>query len=216
MPYPIDTLGNDCPQETTKSKWREYTEAVIWAVLVSLFIRTWVVQSFRIPTGSMENTLLVGDCLLANKFIYGVTIPWTSSTFFKIRDPQRGDIVIFKYPLDPSADYIKRIVGIPGDEITIRDKQVYVNGVLSNNPQAWHSDRRILPQEVSVRDNFGPVRVPADAYFMLGDNRDNSSDSRFWGFVQRTDIRGWAFVKYWSWDNDRWLPRLNRIGQRIY
>jgi signal peptidase I len=198
-----------------KSKLREYTEAIIWAIALSFLVRTFVIQSFKIPSGSMENTLLIGDYLLANKFIYGITVPWTSDKLLKIRDPRQGDIVIFKYPLDRTQDYIKRIVGVPGDEIQIRDKQVYVNGIPYRNPHEIHSDSHILPQGQGVRDNFGPVRVPENSYFMMGDNRDNSSDSRFWGYVKSSDIIGEALIKFWSWDKEKWRPRWHRIAKLI-
>jgi signal peptidase I len=203
------------PESKSKSKLREYTEAIIWALALSFLIRTFIVASFEIPSGSMEDTLLIGDYLLANKFIYGITIPWTSYKVLKVRNPHRGDIVIFKYPLDPSQDFIKRVVGVPGDEIQIRDKQVYVNGSMYTNPHEIHSDLHIIPQGQGVRDNFGPVRVPENAYFMMGDNRDNSYDSRFWGYVKDRDIVGEALFKYWSWDKEKWRPRWQRIGRLI-
>ncbi len=198
-----------------KTKLRENTEAVIWAVVLFLVIRTCIVQSFEIPSGSMENTLLVGDYLLANKFIYGITIPWTSYKVLKFRNPHRGDIVIFRYPRDRSQDFIKRVIGVPGDEILIRNKQVYVNGIPYRNPHELHTDPFIIPRGQSVRDNYGPVRVPKDSYFMMGDNRDSSYDSRFWGYVKDSDIVGEALIKYWSWDKDKWRPRWQRIGRLI-
>jgi len=199
----------------TKSTVREYAESIFWAAILFLIIKTCVVQSFKIPTGSMENTLIVGDCLLVNKFIYGIRVPFTTMRLPKLRDPRRGDVVVFKFPLDPSKDYIKRIIGVPGDKVEIRDKQVYLNSILYNNPHEIHKDFQIIPRDVNIRDNFGPVRVPANSYFMMGDNRDNSYDSRFWGFVQNSDIVGLAFIKFWSWDKVKWFPRLSRIGRLI-
>lgn len=198
-----------------KSKIREYAESILWAVVLALVIRTCVVQSFKIPSGSMEDTLLIGDCLLANKFIYGIEVPFTDLRLPGIRDPKRGDVVVFRYPEDRSKDFIKRLIGVPGDDILVRDKRVYVNGILYQNPHEVHKDPRFLPRDVAPRDNFGPVRVPANAYFMMGDNRDNSYDSRFWGFVPKADLVGPAFIKYWSWDQSRWLPRWQRIGKWI-
>jgi signal peptidase I len=199
----------------SKSKLREYSEAIIIAVVSALIIRTCVIQSFKIPSGSMENTLIVGDCLLVNKFIYGIKVPFTDLRLPSLRNPKRGDVVVFRYPLDHAQDYIKRVVGIPGDQIQIRQKQVYVNGIPYHNPHELHTDTQTLPPEISVRDNFGPVQVPANSYFMMGDNRDNSYDSRFWGFVDGGDLVGYAFIKFWSWDKDKLRPRLNRIGKLI-
>jgi signal peptidase I len=163
----------------------------------------------------MTDTLLVGDCLFVNKFIYGIKVPLTHLRLPALRKPQRNDVMVFQFPLDRSQDYIKRVVGVPGDTIEIKDKKVYVNGVLFSNPHAVNKDSKVLPRELSVRDNFGPVKVPVKSYFVMGDNRDNSFDSRFWGFVPDDDIVGLAFMKYWSWDKDKWLPRWQRIGRPI-
>lgn len=199
----------------TKSKWREYAETLIWSLVIFFFVRTCVIQPFRIPSGSMLNTLVIGDCLFVNKFIYGIKVPFTNMRLPHVREPQRGDVVVFRFPLDPSQDYIKRLIGVPGDTIEIRDKKVYVNGMLYQNPHELYTEAKILPRELSVRDNFGPILVPTASYFMLGDNRDNSFDSRFWGFVPDENVIGAAFIKYWSWDSDKLLPRWDRIGRLI-
>ena len=201
--------------DQAKSKFREYVESILWAVLLALIIRTCVVQSFKIPSGSMEDTLVIGDCLLVNKFIYGIKMPFIDLRLPSLRDPERGDVIVFKYPEDRSKDFIKRLVGVPGDEIRIRDKRVYVNGTLYQTPHEMHKDPLILPRELNQRDNSGPFRVPANAYFVMGDNRDNSYDSRFWGFVSNTDIVGRAFIKYWSWDQNNWRVRWQSIGKLI-
>ncbi len=198
-----------------KSRTREFVKSILWAVALALIIRTCIVQSFKIPSGSMEDTLVIGDCLLVNKFIYGIRVPFTGLRLPALRDPQRGDVIVFQYPRDRSKDFIKRLIGVPGDVIQVRDKRVYVNGVLYHNPHEVHKDPQTLPREASVRDNFGPVRVPSNDYFVMGDNRDNSYDSRFWGFVPHADVIGLAFIKYWSWDQSRWLPRWQRIGKPI-
>jgi len=202
-------------KKRAKSKFREYTEAIFWALAIFFFIRTCVIQPFKIPSESMLDTLVIGDCLFVNKFIYGIRVPFTDLRLPPLREPQRGDVVVFRFPLNRSQDFIKRLVGVPGDTIEIRDKKVYVNGTLYYNAHELHKDDRILPRELAVRDNFGPVEVPAGNYFMMGDNRDNSLDSRFWGFVPKKDILGLAFIKYWSWDGDRWRPRWKRIGRLI-
>lgn len=198
-----------------RSKFRENLEAILWSLAIFLIIRTGVIQSCKIPSESMLNTLVIGDCLFVNKFIYGIKIPFTNLRLPEIRDPQRGDVVVFRFPLDRSKEYIKRLVGEPGDIIQIRDKQVYVNGVLYHNSHELFTDNDILPAGLAPRDNFGPVQVPASSYFMMGDNRDNSYDSRFWGFVAKDDMVGLAFIKYWSWDQPNWRPRWQRIGRAI-
>ena len=163
----------------------------------------------------MEDTLLVGDRLLVNKFIYGIRVPFTDLRLPMLRAPKQGDVVVFKYPQDRSKDYIKRVIGVPGDEIQIRNKQVYVNGIAYENLHEVHKDPEILPATSSQRDSFGPVRVPAGSYFVMGDNRDSSYDSRFWGFVSRDKIKGLAFIKYWSWDREKFRPRFGNIGTLI-
>ncbi len=197
------------------SKFQEYARSILLAFALFLIVRICVAQPFEIPSGSMKNTLLVGDYLLVNKFIYGVKIPFTNLRLPEIRPPERGDVVVFKFPLNRSEDYIKRVIGIPGDVISIRDKVVSVNGIPYQNPHAIHTDPYILPRSIGIRDNFGPVRVPPNSYFVMGDNRDNSYDSRYWGFVKADDIVGEAFIKYWSWNQKTWRPRWGRIGQPI-
>ncbi len=207
--------GSAEPAVRKKSIVREYAESIIIALLLALVIRTYLVQAFKIPSGSMEDTLVIGDHLLVNKFIYGTKVPFTDSQVIKVRDPRRGDVIVFEYPVDPSKDFIKRVVGTPGDVVEGRDKQVYVNGVLYQNPHEVHKERDVIPKEMNPRDSFGPVTVPANSYFVMGDNRDRSYDSRFWGFVTRDKIKGLAFIKYWSWDHDSFRPRLGSIGKLI-
>lgn len=194
---------------------REYAESIIIAVLLALFIRTFIVQAFKIPSGSMEDTLLIGDHLLVNKFLYGIKIPFTDNKILKIRDPRRGDVIVFEYPEDPSKDFIKRVIGVPGDVVEGKDKKVYVNGTLYVNVHEVHKEKDIIPKAQNPRDTFGPVTVPADSYFVMGDNRDRSYDSRFWGFVKSSKIKGKAFIKYWSWDKDKFRIRFKNIGRLI-
>jgi len=203
--------------ETVKKKHivREYTESIIVAVILALIIRTFFVQAFKIPSGSMEDTLLIGDHLLVSKFLYGTKIPFTDSKILKIRDPKRGDVIVFEYPEDPSKDFIKRVIGTPGDVVEGKDKKVFVNGKLYENPHEIHKETEIIPKAQNPRDTFGPVTVPADSYFVMGDNRDRSYDSRFWGFVKSSKIKGKAFIKYWSWDNDKFSVRFRNIGRLI-
>lgn len=198
-----------------KSKIREYAESIIWALVLAFIIRSCVIQAFKIPSGSMEDTLAIGDHLFVNKFIYGIKLPFTDKRILKIRDPRRGDVMVFEYPVDRSKDFIKRVIGVPGDVIQVQNKVVYVNGTPYKNPHEVHKETDLLSRQQSPRDNFGPVRVPANSYFMMGDNRDRSYDSRFWGFVKESDIVGKAFIKYWSWDQDSWRVRWGSIGQLI-
>jgi signal peptidase I len=187
-------------QRRQKSKLREYVEIIVISVVLALFVRTFVVQAFRIPSGSMEDTLLVGDFLLVSKFLYWFT------------DPQPGDIVVFKYPLDPSRDFIKRCVAVEGQTVEIRDKVLLVDGQrIPLPPRGKHVDSRIYPSGTNARDNFGPVRVPPDHIFVLGDNRDNSRDSRYWGFLNEKLIKGRAFVLYWSWRRMAEDPELAKL-----
>lgn len=195
----------------TKSVFREYFEAICIAILLALFIRTFIVQAFKIPSGSMLPTLLIGDHLLVNKFIYGIRVPFTGKILIPIVDPSKGDVVVFKFPKDRSVDYIKRVVGTPGDTVEIKNKKVFVNGIAVDDPHAHVSSPAILDAQSSPRDNFGPILVPENRIFVMGDNRDNSYDSRFWGFVDQKDILGKAFILYWSWDIDKALFSLDRL-----
>lgn len=199
-----------------KTVIREYSEAIIIAILIALFIRTFVVQAFKIPSGSMKPTLKIGDHLLVNKFTYGIKIPFIQKTLISINDPKRGDIVVFIYPVDRSKDFIKRVVGIAGDTVEIKDKKIYLNGSLYNDGHGIYTDRILFPASVQPRDNFGPVTVPAGHIFVMGDNRDQSYDSRFWGFVDLKDILGKAFIIYWSWDKNNKDVRWSRMGSVLH
>ena len=185
-----------------KSTAREYLEAIIIAVVLALFVRTWVVQAFTIPTGSMEHNLLVGDYLLVNKFVFGPTLAGAEQAVLPKTDVERGDIVVFKFPLDPERDFIKRIIGLPGETLEVRDKRVYIDGVALDEPYLAEHERSLRPGEEAVggRDNHGPVRIPDGHYFAMGDNRDDSEDSRFWGPLPAEHIKGKAVVIYWSYD----------------
>lgn len=192
-----------------KSVFWEYVEAILWAGAIAFITITFIVQAFKIPSGSMLNTLQVGDYLLVNKFIYGIKLPFSDNYLIEGKDPQVGDIIVFRYPGDPSLDYIKRIVGVPGDTLEMRNRQLYRNGVKVDEPYV-----RIAQPDSYERDNFMPLTVPPGKYFVMGDNRDESSDSRYWGVVDRTAIRGKAWRIYWSWegfDNIRW----SRIGKAV-
>jgi signal peptidase I len=190
-----------------KSFVREYFESIVIAVILALFVRTWVVQAFKIPTGSMENNLLIGDHLLVNKFIFGPTPLAIGRAVLPVRTVRRGDIVVFKYPDEPDRDFIKRVIGLPGDTVELRNKKVYINGKPLDEPYVhFLTPPSSEYQEVTsfdVRERFGPTTVPADQYFVMGDNRDNSQDSRYWGCLPRSYIKGKALVIYWSYESGR-------------
>ncbi len=229
-----------------KSKFREYFEAILIALVLALLIRGFVVQAFKIPSGSMIPTLSIGDHILVSKFVYGIKLPFTDSRFLILRQPRRGDIIVFSFPgnrekeecknisgniayrlenvlnnrnplylfKNDCRDFIKRVVGVGGDKIEIKDKQVFVNDIALDEPYKIHKARGIE----NGRDNFGTVTVPHGKVFVMGDNRDYSYDSRFWGFVDMDDIKGSAFIIYWSWDKTAKLfnkLRWNRVGKLL-
>ncbi len=223
----METVLKGEEQETKqekKSTFREYLEAFLIALLIALFIRTFIVQAFKIPSGSMESTLLIGDHIFVNKFVYGFRVPFLHRRILMFNKPKRGDVVVFIFPEDRSKDFIKRVVGVSGDLVEVRDKKVYVNGKLQNEPFVQYLDKDTIVQR---RDNFGPVRVPEHKIFVMGDNRDKSYDSRFWGFVDVNDVLGKAFVIYFSVRHDptfhlyqiwKWpsISRWSRIGKWIH
>ncbi len=193
----------------------EYTKAIVTALILALFIRTYFIQAFKIPSGSMIPTLLIGDHILVNKFIYGTTLPFTDKAILVFRKPARGDIIVFKYPEDPGRDFIKRVIAVEGDVIESRKKVIYVNGSRIEENYVQHTDVSSNPRGIEPRDNFGPYIVPKGKYFMMGDNRDQSYDSRYWGYVDLKDIKGEALIIYWSWDSMKHFPRFERIGRLV-
>ncbi len=197
------------------SKIREYAEAIIIAILIAAFIRTFVVQAFKIPSGSMKPTLEIGDHILVNKFSYGVKLPYLRYTIIPIGQPQRGDIAVFIYPEDKTKDFIKRVIAVGGDTVEIRNKKVFLNGAPMQDPFGVHVEDVIYPKALQRRDNLGPIKVPEGTIFVMGDNRDQSYDSRFWGFVKLEDVVGKAFIIYFSWDSDDNSVRWNRIGKLL-
>ena len=199
-----------------KSKLQEYIEAIILAILIAFFIRTFVIQAYKIPSGSMKPTLLIGDHILVTKFNYGVKLPLIRSTVIPVGAPRRGDIVVFIYPEDRSKDFIKRLIGLPGDTIEVRDKKILVNGLPWSDAHGVNVDSLIIPGSVQPRDNFGPVTVPEGSLFVMGDNHDESYDSRFWGFVPMKEVLGKALIIYWSWNHEDHGVRWNRIGSILY
>jgi len=205
----------EAPQKK-KGALRENIEAIIVAIVLALFIRTFIVQAFKIPSGSMKDTLLIGDHILVSKFIYGVKIPFSNATIIPVKEPRRGDIIVFRFPEEPDKDFIKRVIGVAGDTVEIRQKKVFVNGRPLNHDYGIYTDPHVIPGTVQPRDNFGPVTVPAGKLFVMGDNRDHSYDSRFWGFVDMDDVKGKAFMIYWSWDRDDFDVRWSRIGDMIH
>ena len=200
----------------SRSIIREYVEAALWALVLTLFLRAFVIQAFRIPSASMQDTLLIGDFLFVNKFEYGPKIPFTHVRLPGLREPRRGDVIVFQFPQDPSKDFIKRCVATSGQTIEIRDKQVSVDGVPLHEPYAIHTDPSVRPSGYDYRDNFGPFTVPRGELFMMGDNRDNSNDSRYWGPLKMDHVKGRAMFLYWSWNGDENWPRWNRIFRIIH
>jgi len=210
------------PVESTrrrKSVVREYVEAIAIAILLALVIRTLIVQAFTIPSGSMMDTLLVGDYILVNKFLIGPEVPLTDYRLPSLRLPHRGDIIVFKYPQDEKRDFIKRVVGTPGDTVQVRGQQVLINGQALDEPYIRRNPGALShtgsPSFCGYAYACEPLQVPADSYFVMGDTRDNSQDSRYWGFVKRDKIKGKAFLIYWSWDSESHWPRWWRLGRYI-
>lgn len=207
-----------------KSIVREYLEALLIAVIFAIFARAFVLQAFKIPSSSMEQNLLIGDHILVNKFMYGPAATPLERWLLPLRPVQRGDVVVFRYPEDPARDFIKRCVGLPGDEIRIVDKRLFINGqAIEDGSYTIHTDSnvyrssRFLSRAYRNRDNFGPFTVPEGQYFCLGDNRDNSNDSRFWGTVPQKYVKGRAFMIYWSFENpeetERWPGFEGKLRQ---
>jgi signal peptidase I len=225
-------MGSDVPVGalSARSGMRDYAEVVLVAVIFALFVRTFLLQAFVVPTPSMESTVLVGDHLVVNKFIFA-RHRW--GRFLPYRDLARGDVFVFKFPEDPQRDFIKRVIALPGDVLEIRDKTVYVDGERTSEPRANHSDARVwgndrdLPDSLRHRDQLGPMRVPSESIFAMGDNRDSSYDSRFWGPVPSANVKGRALFVYWSfapppaggasgvWDKIRALPGRTRWDRTL-
>ena len=211
-----------------KSTAREYFESICVAVILALFVRTFIVQAFKIPTGSMENNLLIGDHLLVNKFVFAPTLNAAERTLLPIDPIRRGDIIVFKYPEEPERDFIKRTIGLPGETIELRNKRVYINDKPLDEPYVHFlfppDDPALRPEDgasdFDVRRQYGPVTVPAGQYFMMGDNRDNSQDSRYWGFLPREYVKGKALFVYFSFAEEPGGPlsaiRWNRLFHQIH
>jgi signal peptidase I len=220
----------------------EWSKSFIVAVVVFLFVRAFLVEAFKIPSGSMEGTLLVGDFLLVNKLVYGAEIPFTSTRLPAVRRPRHGDVVVFQWPVDPTKNFVKRLVGVPGDTLAMHDGELIRNGVTVRETYVrhtepgidqpgeefrWQRDYLVRTAEASTgyhasRNNWGPLVVPPRHYFMLGDNRDNSLDSRYWGFVADSLVRGQPLLVYYSYQPDSgarsaWLThiRWHRLGSPV-
>ena len=207
-----------------KSVVREYFESLIIAVVLALFVRTWVFQAFKIPTGSMENNLLIGDHLIVNKMVFAPTATGLERAILPSRPIHRGDVIVFKYPEDPNRDFIKRVIGLPGDKVELHRKKVFVNGLPLNEPYVHFIEPPSIegaPHLDDLREEYGPITVPNGQYFMMGDNRDNSQDSRYWGFLPASYIKGEGLFIYFSfaengsashfWRDIGWNRLLNRV-----
>lgn len=211
-----DSVAVTGERKKAKSTFREYAESIVFALLLALFIRSFIVQAFKIPSGSMIPTLQVGDHILVNKLSYGIRSPFWGSYLLNFKKANRGDVVVFIFPEDRSKDFIKRVVGIEGDMVEIRQKIVYINGKPLEDPHAHFEGDQPERGVFNVRDNYGPKQVPENHIFVMGDNRDRSYDSRYWGYVNLDAVKGRAFLIYWSWDGmERWV-RWERIGSLIY
>ena len=211
-----DSVAVTGERKKAKSTFREYAESIVFALLLALFIRSFIVQAFKIPSGSMIPTLQIGDHILVNKLSYGVRSPFWDLLLVSFKKPQRGDVVVFIFPEDRSKDFIKRVIGTEGDMVEIREKKVYINGKPLEDPHAHIEGDAPERGPLNVRDNYGPKQVPENFIFVMGDNRDRSYDSRYWGYVNLDDVKGRAFLIYWSWDGmERWV-RWERIGSLIY
>lgn len=208
-------------ESNEKSTFREYYEALLIAFVFVNFARIFAFQAFKIPSGSMEDNLKTGDHIIVNKFIYGPELPVLSS-LLPLRDVRRDDVIVFRYPQDPDTDFVKRVIGLPGETLLIRDKKVFIDGKALDEPYTLFTDERTLHANhpYGTRDQFGPYRVPAGTYFAMGDNRDNSYDSRGWGPVPRAMIKGRAYMVYWSIDlpppkDDSARERLKELGNVV-
>ena len=207
-----------------KSTLREYFESILVAVVLALFVRTFVFQAFKIPTGSMKPNLLVGDHLIVNKFIFAPAVFGLERVLLPMRRIERGDIIVFKFPEEPERDFIKRVIGLPGDTLELRNQTVLINGQALTEPYAHY----LFPlaaegqMEGDLRRKYGPVTVPAGHFFMMGDNRDDSQDSRFWGFLPESYVKGRALFIYWSFDTPEdgspggFAPRWGRLFHQIH
>jgi signal peptidase I len=214
--------------EYRKSTAREYFESICVAVILALFVRTFVVQAFKIPTGSMEPNLLIGDHLLVNKFNFAPTATGLERTLLPIDPIRRGDIIVFKYPEEPDRDFIKRVIGLPGETLELKNKKVYINNMPLDEPYVHYmfppgDEGQEVPPDFDVRVTYGPVTVPPDHYFMMGDNRDNSQDSRYWGFLPRDYVKGKALFVYFAFGEEQGglanlftSIRWNRIFHQIH
>lgn len=208
-----------------KSTLREYFESIVVAVILALFVRTFVFQAFKIPTGSMKPNLLVGDHLLVNKFMFAPTASALEKAILPMRDIRRGDVIVFKFPEEPDRDFIKRVIGLPGDTLELKNQTVFINGQALTEPYAHYlfpPADETQSDGFDLRRKYGPVSVPAEHYFMMGDNRDDSQDSRFWGFLPKSYVKGRALFIYWSFDvpddgtSSGFSPRWGRLFHQIH
>ncbi len=202
-----------------KKEVKKTFETIVIAILLALFIRTFIVQAFDIPSGSMKPTLLPGDYILVNKFIYGIRIPFVGIRMLSLKEPKRGDVIVFIYPKDPSKDFIKRVIGVQGETVQIIKGKIYINNMPI--PDQWgYFDKKEPPGFIESVENFGPVVVPDRSLFVMGDNRNNSEDSRFWGVLPLDNVLGKAFLIYFSWnskaENLTDKVRWSRIGELIH
>ncbi|MDR1084889.1 MAG: signal peptidase I [Deltaproteobacteria bacterium] len=219
-----EAISRDPSAEVTKAEaalpWTaqvmEYGKIIVLSVILALFIRSFIVQAFHIPSGSMIPTFLEGDRVLVNKFSYGIRNPFTNSVWIDIGRPERGDVVVFKYPDDPGTDFVKRVIGLPGEKLEVISGQLLINDTPVGDSKAFYKQT----ERPMFYRNFGPITVPENCYFMMGDNRDHSNDSRMWGCVDYSLLRGKAWRIYWSWNPEKSQPftkrlRTERLWQKV-
>jgi signal peptidase I len=208
-----------------KSVVREYFESLVIAVILALFVRTWVFQAFKIPTGSMENNLLIGDHLIVNKMEFAPEATWVERAIMPSRAIRRGDVIVFKYPVEPERDFVKRVIGLPGDRLELHRKAISINGTKLDESYVRFLEppsANGTPRTDDLREEYGPVTVPAGQYFMMGDNRDNSQDSRYWGFLPQNYVKGKALFIYFSVEETASMSHLlsgirwSRLANRVH
>jgi signal peptidase I len=202
----------DTPSLRQKGQFREWVESLAFTIIFVLVFTSYIAQATQVPTESMKPTILVGDHFFLDKLAFPANYPESIRSFLPRRSVERGDIVAFKSPTDGNIPFVKRVIGLPGDTVEVRNKDLYINGTVMDEPYKIHVDSTTYssdswtPEELKIRDNYGPVTVPPDSYFVMGDNRDNSNDSRYWGFVSWDEIIGMPLFVYWSYESDPYIP----------
>jgi signal peptidase I len=219
----IEEISIFAPPAATRSKGplREWIESLVFTVIFVLLFTNYIAQATQVPTESMKPTILVGDHFFLDKVAFPANFPQAVQPYLPQRSIEQGDIIAFRSPTDGNIPFVKRVIGMPGDVVEVRNKNVYLNGKKLDEPYKIHVDSTVygnetwMPEELKIRDNYGPTAVPADSFFVMGDNRDNSNDSRYWGFVTRNDVIGKPLFVYWSYQSDPYVPGEKSIREWI-